>query len=97
MNASAKTSAQQISSLTREPKREAQVQSRRACFWGAERLVRFTAAASSHLVKLPQVLLLRLIDYSQDSGDGFADDTAAMKTKNEKSNCVLCIRDFGLQ
>lgn len=33
-------------------------------------------SGSSHLVELPQVLLLCLVDHSQDSGDGFANDTA---------------------
>ena len=40
-------------------------------------LVQFNVAGSSHLVELPQVLLLCLVDYSQDSGDGLSDNTAA--------------------
>lgn len=33
----------------------------------------------AHLVELPQVLLLRLVDYSQHSCDGLADNAAVMK------------------
>lgn len=34
-------------------------------------------AGGAHLVELPQILLLCLVDYSQDSGDGLANNTAA--------------------
>lgn len=51
------------------------------------KIVKFKVAGCSDLVELPQVLLLCLIDYSQDSGDGFADNTAEMKKqKTAKSD-----------
>lgn len=40
-------------------------------------------AGGAHLVELPQVLLLCLVDYSQDSGDGLANNTAV---KNKQEN-----------
>lgn len=35
----------------------------------------------SHLVELSQVLLLRLVNYSQDSSDGLANNTAVKKSQ----------------
>lgn len=43
-------------------------------------------AGGAHLVELPQILLLCLVDYSQDSGDGLANNTA-VKNKQQSQPC----------
>lgn len=43
-------------------------------------------AGGAHLVELPQILLLCLVDYSQDSGDGLANNTA-VKNKEQSQLC----------
>lgn len=48
-----------------------------------------TIQVFSHLVELPKVLLLRLVDYSQDSGDGLADNAAVNKGKADNSAVIL--------
>lgn len=70
-----KTSAQQISSLTREPKAASSLN--QAGVWLCESSPsRSLFCSSAHLVEFPQILLLCLVDYSQDSGDGLANNTA---------------------
>lgn len=53
------------------------------CVW-PEMFVKAMVTDCSYLVELPQVLLLCLVDYSQDSGDRFADNTAAKTAKSDQ-------------
>lgn len=47
-----------------------------SCFSGLTGII-IASIKAAHLVELPQILLLCLVDDSQDSGDRLADNTAA--------------------